>query len=103
MLEELNNTIESIIKANQHILDCGCGDGTLLTLLQDKKHISGYGIDIDESNIVSCIKKNIPVYHGDILEGLRALPDKSFDVVIKSISFVSIKKVKEIKISYLFD
>ena len=26
MLEELNHTIESIIKKNQHILDCGCGD-----------------------------------------------------------------------------
>jgi len=84
MISEINNTIESIIKQKQHILDCGCGDGGLLTLLNKKKQTSGYGIDIDEDNIVNCIQKNIPAYHGDILEGLSALADNSFDVVILS-------------------
>ena len=84
MINLINNIIESIIHQNQHILDCGCGDGTLLTLLKEKKEITGYGIDIDEENIVSCIQKNIPAYHGDILEGLNALPNNSFDCVILS-------------------
>lgn len=84
MINNLNNTIESLIQKKQHILDCGCGDGSLLTLLNKTKQTTGYGIDIDENNILNCIQKNIPAYHGDILEGLSALPDKSFDVVILS-------------------
>ena len=84
MINQIYNTIESIIQPKQHILDCGCGDGSLLSLLKEKKEISGYGIDRDEKNIVSCIQKNIPAYHGDILEGLKALPDTSFDCVILS-------------------
>ncbi len=84
MINEINNTIESLIKKNQHILDCGCGDGSLLTLLNKTKQTTGYGIDIDENNILNCIQKNIPAYHGDILEGLSAISDKSFDVVVLS-------------------
>ena len=84
MQNHIHITIEDIIKKNQRILDCGCGDGSLLTLLANNKQATGYGIDIDENNILNCIKKNIPVYHGDILEGLQALPSKSFDVVVLS-------------------
>ena len=37
--------ITDIIQENSKILDLGCGCGTLLKLLIDKKHCSGLGID----------------------------------------------------------
>ena len=40
------------IKSNARILDLGCGDGALLANLQNKQNVTGYGIEIDENNII---------------------------------------------------
>lgn len=72
------------IKPNARVLDLGCGDGTLLKLLNEKKHTRSYGIDIDEENILQCVRNNVSVIDQDIEKGLSNFDDKSFDTVIMS-------------------
>ena len=84
MSNVINQSILKFIKPKQKVLDCGCGNGDLLASLQKTNSISGYGIDIDSENIITCLQKGLSVYHGDITEGLKEFPDNAFDVVILS-------------------
>ena len=65
--------IETWVSDNSRVLDLGCGDGSLLKHLIDTKGIQGYGLEISEPNILSCVEK-----------GLSNFADQSFDVVIMS-------------------
>ena len=66
------------------VLDLGCGRGLLLEYLKLKKSIYGVGVDIDFERIQSCIKRGVPVFHGDVGRCLSTFPDNAFDRVILS-------------------
>lgn len=74
--------ISQWIKPNSHILDLGCGDGFLLNHLSQERNISGYGLEIDAKNIVSCIKAGVNVIQTDLNAGLSEFDNQSFDYVI---------------------
>ena len=75
--------ISEWIKPDSHILDLGCGDGTLLKHLRDTMNVSGYGIEIDQADIVKCIESGINVIHSDLDEGINNFFDAdSFDYVV---------------------
>jgi hypothetical protein len=52
------------------VLDLGCGDGELLSLLTRAKHVRAQGIEIDEKAIYQCVGRGISVFHEDIDNGL---------------------------------
>jgi methionine biosynthesis protein MetW len=66
------------------VLDLGCGDGSLLRFLRDTRKVRGYGVDINDSNIVACIVNGVNVIQGDIDSGLSGFETLSFDYVILS-------------------
>ncbi|HOP61944.1 MAG TPA: methionine biosynthesis protein MetW [Spirochaetota bacterium] len=72
----------SEIPEGVRVLDLGCGDGTLLTLLQEKKGVRGFGVEISEEGVSLCVEKGIYCYQADIDEGLSDYRDNSFDYVI---------------------
>ena len=76
--------IQEHVRQGARVLDLGCGDGTLLAELLEHKDVKGYGIEIDEEQVRKCISKGLPVYHGDMLEGMGMFADKNFDCVILS-------------------
>ena len=39
------------------VLDLGCGDGSLLSTCKDSAQRPGYGIEIDDANMLACVKK----------------------------------------------
>ncbi|MHA1682771.1 MAG: methionine biosynthesis protein MetW [Promethearchaeota archaeon] len=66
------------------VLDLGCENGQLLSLLRDVKKVSGQGVEISIEGAKACIEQGIGVFQGDIMEGLHDLEDNSFDYVILS-------------------
>ena len=74
--------IERWITNGSHVLDLGCGDGSLLALLRQRKQVTGYGMEIDTQNILACVRQGVDVIHQDLNEGLDDIDDQSFDTVI---------------------
>ncbi len=74
--------ILDMIENNSKVLDLGCGDGDLLSLLITQKSVKGTGIEINEQAIYKCIEKGLTVSHGDIDTGLLDYSSKRFDYVI---------------------
>ena len=72
------------VKEGERVLDLGCGRGILLEYLKQKKMVYGVGVDIDFDKILSCVKRGVPAYQGDVRSTLAAFPDASFDRVIFS-------------------
>jgi methionine biosynthesis protein MetW len=70
------------IKPNSRVLDLGCGDGALLKYLQDNLNVTGYGLEIDNDNIVQCIKNGVNVIQSNLDAGLSDFDNNSFDYVI---------------------
>jgi len=62
--------ISEWVKPNAHVLDLGCGDGTLLAHLRDTRQVTGYGLEIDPDNITRCIEADINVIQSDLNQGL---------------------------------
>lgn len=74
--------IQQWIPANSRVLDLGCGDGELLSWLQEHKNVTGYGLEIDADNIAACIDKGVNVIEQNLDLGLGNFADDSFDVVV---------------------
>jgi methionine biosynthesis protein MetW len=74
--------ILNLIPHGSRVLDLGCGDGELLSLLVERKGVQGRGIEINEQAIYKCVSRGLSVSHQDIDAGLTEYGDKSFDYVI---------------------
>ncbi len=66
------------------MLDLGCGDGALFKYLKRERDISGYGVEIDDANVLACVKNGVNVVQRNLEGGLREFEDQSFDYVILS-------------------
>ena len=75
-------TIQQWIQPQANVLDLGCGDGTLLAHLRDTKNVFGYGLEINQDQILECVKNNVNVIEQDLDQGLDNFDNNSFDVVI---------------------
>jgi methionine biosynthesis protein MetW len=80
------------VSQNAVVLDLGCGDGELLSLLINRKKIKAQGIEINEQAIYTCVEKGLSVFHDDIDSGLADYSDNSFDYVILDQTFQEVKK-----------
>ena len=70
------------VKAKSKVLDLGCGDGQLLSELQQQLSCKAYGLEIDHESIIACMKKNVSVIQADLNNGLDNFDNDSFDTVI---------------------
>jgi methionine biosynthesis protein MetW len=76
--------IAAWIPQGASVLDLGCGDGSLLRFLQETRGVRGYGVEIRDADIVSCIANGVNVIQNDLDAGLSDFEDNRFDFVILS-------------------
>ena len=74
--------ISDWISPGSRVLDLGCGDGTLLAHLQTERDVRGYGLEIDDANIVACMRSHLNVVQRDLNEGLYDFRSDAFDYLI---------------------
>ncbi len=77
-------TIASWINPHSRVLDLGCGSGELLNYLQEKKEVSGTGIEANEDKVAEGIISGVNIIQGDIHREIGDYLDDSFDYVILS-------------------
>ena len=76
--------IAAWIPRGASVLDLGCGDGSLLDYLQTEREVRGYGVEIDDKNILRCIERGVNVIQSNLDEGLSGFETGAFDFVILS-------------------
>ena len=75
--------IAQLVPHGARVLDLGCGDGELLARLQTTRGCTGYGIEIDDANLLACVRRGVNAIQLNLDEGLAMFDDSSFDVVLQ--------------------
>lgn len=75
------SVITEMLPASARVLDIGCGEGELLTLLT-AKNINARGIEIDKEKVATCLKAGLSVMEGNADEDLAHYPDAGFDFAV---------------------
>jgi methionine biosynthesis protein MetW len=87
-----HKVISSWISSGASVLDLGCGDGELLSLLVRNKQVHAQGVELSEQAIHNCVAAGLSVYQQDIDTGLTEYSDKSIDYVILNQTLQQVKK-----------
>ena len=80
---QIQHAIAELVPKGSRILDLGCGDGAMLAHLQATRDCSGYGIEIDDANVLACVQRGVNVIQLNLDQGLALFDDASFDVVLQ--------------------
>ncbi len=83
MSAALIETIAALVPDGSRVLDLGCGTGELLAWLQATKGCTGYGVELDDANVLACARRGVNVIQLNLEEGLSVFEDQSFDVVLQ--------------------
>ena len=76
--------IADLLPNNTRVLDVGCGDGSLMSLLVKEKNIEVRGLELNKDNVQKCIHNGLPVIQGNAETELHQFPNQSFDYVVLS-------------------
>ena len=89
------------VNPGARVLDLGCGDGSLLRYLTEKREISGYGVEIDDASVLACVNNRVNVIQSDLERGLSDFEDRSFDYVVLSQTLQAMKNSERIILEML--
>jgi methionine biosynthesis protein MetW len=72
-----------LVPHGSRVLDLGCGDGAMLDYLQRQRGCTGYGVELDDANVLACVQRGVNVLQLNLDQGLTVFGDGSFDVVLQ--------------------
>ena len=80
---QILRTLAELVPMGSRVLDLGCGDGAMLEHLQKHRGCSGYGVELDDANVLACARRGVEVLQLNLDQGLKLFGDQSFDVVLQ--------------------
>jgi len=75
--------IAALVPPGSRVLDLGCGKGELLAHLIKHRDCTGYGVELDDANLLACVQRGVNAIQLNLEEGLSIFEDQSFDVVLQ--------------------
>lgn len=72
------------VAPGSRVLDVGCGDGELMTVLRDERGVDARGLEIDAEKVEKCVSRGLSAVQGDADRDLADYPDSAFDYAILS-------------------
>ncbi|MCM2502556.1 methionine biosynthesis protein MetW [Aureimonas altamirensis] len=76
--------IADLVQRGGRVLDVGCGDGSLLALLERQRGVDARGMEISQQGVNEAVARGLSVIQGDADRDLVHYPDDAFDYVILS-------------------
>jgi methionine biosynthesis protein MetW len=89
------------IDQGSRVIDLGCGDGRLMQRLQNDMQCRVTGVDFERANILSVIRRGLPVIAADMNEGLVDIPSDSFDFAVLSQTLQQVRHPREVLMEIL--
>jgi methionine biosynthesis protein MetW len=91
------------IRSGSEVIDLGCGNGSLLRILQKDKGVICSGIELSESGVDICRKHGLNVRQGRIDVDLTDIPDNAYEYSICNVTIqmvmnpeITLKEMKRI-------
>ena len=88
--------VAEMVRPGSRVLDVGCGDGTLLRLLVERRNVDGRGIELSQSGVNASVAHGLSVVQGDADTDLAHYPDDAFDYVILSQTLQATRRPKQV-------
>jgi len=86
--------IVELVAPGASVLDLGCGNGELLTILKARGHERIMGLELDQQAVIACVGRGLDVVQANLNEGLSSFADKQFDCVVLSQTLQAIRDVE---------
>lgn len=84
------------IGRGSRVLDLGCGDGALLDWLARERQCSGYGVEIDDVQVLACTLRGVDVIQQNIEQGLDMFGASQFQFVVLSMAIMATQHTERV-------
>lgn len=89
------DVIARMVGDGSSVLDVGCGDGALISLLKQRCKARARGLERDKAKVRGCVARGLSVVQGDAETTLADYPSAAFNYVVFSHSFQCMTRPRE--------
>ena len=85
-------SVVKMVKEGAHVIDIGCGDGSLLDVLREVRKVRGDGVELDIERYEEAIADGHDMLFDDVDEnGIECAPDGHYDTAVVSDTLQEVK------------